>query len=40
MGALKVHPDGTVIDGHHRIEILRERGIEVDQLPREGLTKT
>ena len=40
IGALKVRPDGTVIDGHHRITILRESGVEVDQLPREVLTKT
>lgn len=40
IGALKVRPDGTVIDGHHRITILRERGVDVDQLPREVLTRT
>ncbi len=40
IGALKVRPDGTVIDGHHRITILRDRGVDVDQLPREVLTKT
>ena len=40
IGALKVRPDGSVIDGHHRITILRERGVDVDQLPREVLTKT
>ena len=34
-GSLKVRPDGTIIDGHHRIEILRTRGVDVDQLPRE-----
>jgi hypothetical protein len=34
-GALKVRPDGTVLDGHHRIVVLRERGINVDTLPRE-----
>ena len=34
-GALKVRPDGTIVDGHHRIAILRERGIDVDVLPRE-----
>ena len=39
-GALKTRPDGTVIDGHHRILILRDRGVDVDQLPREVLTKT
>ena len=38
-GSLKVRLDGTIIDGHHRVEILRERGIDVDQLPREILLK-
>jgi hypothetical protein len=40
VGALKTRPDGTVIDGHHRIAVLRERGVDVDQLPREVLMKT
>ena len=39
IGALKTRPDGTVIDGHHRIAILRQRGVDVDQLPREVLEK-
>ncbi len=34
-GSLKARPDGTVLDGHHRIKILRERGLDVDSLPRE-----
>jgi hypothetical protein len=34
-GSLKTRPDGTIIDGHHRIEVLRTRGIDVDNLPRE-----
>jgi hypothetical protein len=34
-GALKARPDGTVLDGHHRIMVLRERGVSVDTLPRE-----
>jgi hypothetical protein len=34
-GALKVRPDGTMLDGHHRIHILRSRGLDVDSLPRE-----
>lgn len=34
-GALKVKPNGTIMDGHHRIKILRERGINVETLPRE-----
>ena len=35
--ALKVRPDGTVIDGHHRLKILYDRGIDIDALPREIL---
>jgi len=31
------YPDGTMMDGHHRILILRERGVAVDDLPRETL---
>ena len=34
-GALKVKRDGTMIDGHHRIKVLRDRGVDVDTLPRE-----
>ncbi len=34
-GALKARPDGTVLDGHHRIVVLREREVCVDTLPRE-----
>lgn len=34
-GALKAKLDGTIMDGHHRIKILRDRGIDVDVLPRE-----
>jgi hypothetical protein len=37
-GALKARPDGTIMDGHHRIKILRDRGIDVDSLPREVLS--
>ena len=33
--ALKVRPDGAILDGHHRICILKERGVDVDSLPRE-----
>ena len=32
---LKVRPDGTILDGHHRIFILRGRGVDVGALPRE-----
>src|SRR6266436_3727161 len=38
-GSLKVRPDGTIIDGHHRIKILRGRGVDVDSLPREIIPK-
>jgi len=38
-GALKVRPDGTIVDGHHRIKILRDRGVDVDSLPRETIPK-
>lgn len=38
-GALKVRPDGTIVDGHHRIKVLRERGVDVDGLPREIVRK-
>ncbi|MDX2044549.1 MAG: hypothetical protein SF097_25285 [Acidobacteriota bacterium] len=39
-GALKARPDGTMIDGHHRIKILRDRGVDVDSLPREIISKS
>ena len=38
-GSLKVRPDGMIIDGHHRIRILRDRGVDVELLPREILPK-
>ena len=34
-GALKVKADGMIMDGHHRIKILLERGVDVGKLPRE-----
>ena len=37
--SLKVRPDGTMIDGHHRVKILRDRGIDVNRLPREVILK-
>ncbi|MGH9838388.1 MAG: hypothetical protein ACREEM_06355 [Blastocatellia bacterium] len=40
VGSLKARPDGTIVDGHHRIKILRDRGIDVDQLPREIIPKS
>lgn len=39
LGALKVRPDGTIVDGHHRIKILRDRSVDVDALPREIIPK-
>jgi ParB-like chromosome segregation protein Spo0J len=38
-GSLKVRPDGTIVDGNHRVKILRDRGVEVDSLPREIIPK-
>jgi RHS repeat-associated protein len=32
---LKAKPDGTIMDGHSRIEVLRDRGVDVDSLPRQ-----
>ena len=32
---LKMRPDGTILDGHPRIHVLRLRGENVDGLPRE-----
>jgi hypothetical protein len=37
--SLKTRPDGTILDGHHRIYILRMRGVSVDDLPREIIEK-
>ena len=38
-GSLKARPDGTMLDGHHRVAVLREREFAVDALPREVLPK-
>jgi hypothetical protein len=38
-GLLKTRSDGTVVDGHHRIKLLRDRGVDVDSLPREIVPK-
>jgi hypothetical protein len=38
--SLKVRPDGTLIEGHHRVKVLRERGVDVDSLPREIVPKS
>ncbi len=32
---LKTRPDGTMLDGHHRVYVLRARGEDVDCMPRE-----
>ncbi|MBA4065443.1 MAG: hypothetical protein C0501_17365 [Isosphaera sp.] len=39
VGALKTRPDGTMLDGHHRVKVLRDRGVDVDALPREVIPK-
>lgn len=36
---LKTRRDGTILDGHHRVYILRMRGVDVDRLPREVIEK-
>ena len=36
---LKARPDGTLLEGHHRIYILRARGVDVDSLEREIVVK-
>ena len=38
-GCLKTREDGTILDGHHHVCILRRRGMDVDQLPREVIVK-
>jgi hypothetical protein len=38
-GSLKVRVDGTVLDGHHRLTVLAERGENIDRLPREIIDK-
>jgi hypothetical protein len=38
-GALKARPDGTVLDGHHRLSVLLERGENINKLPREIIEK-
>jgi hypothetical protein len=37
--SLKVRPDGTILDGHHRIKVLRSRGVDVDALPRDVIMR-
>jgi hypothetical protein len=38
-GCLKTRPDGTILDGHDRVHVLRRRGIMVDELPRNVVVK-
>ena len=37
--SLKARPDGTVLDGHHRLSVLLERDIDINTLPREIIEK-
>lgn len=37
LGSLKTRLDGTIVDGHHRIKVLRERNFDVDKLPRDAI---
>lgn len=39
LSCLKTRADGTILDGHHRIYVLRRRNIDVDALPREVIVK-
>jgi len=36
---LKTRRDGTILEGHHRVHILRKRGLDVDKLPRDVIEK-
>jgi hypothetical protein len=38
-GSLKARLDGTVLDGHHRLHVLLERGVDIHRLPREIIRK-
>jgi hypothetical protein len=38
-GCLKTRPDGTILDGHHRIYVLLQRGVNVDGLARDIVVK-
>ena len=37
--SLKVRKDETILDGHHRVFALRARGVDVNALPREIVSK-
>jgi RHS repeat-associated protein len=36
---LKVYPDGAIANGNSRITVLKERGVDVDRLPRDVINK-
>jgi hypothetical protein len=38
-GALKTRIDGTVLEGHHRLVVLNERGVDIHALPREVIPR-
>ena len=38
-GALKTRPSGVMLDGHHRVQVLRDRGYDTEKLPREILER-
>ncbi len=37
--SLKTRPDGTILDGHHRLNILQSRGVDVNSLPRDVIMR-
>lgn len=37
--SLKARPDGTILDGHHRIYVLQSRGLNVHALPRDVIMR-
>jgi len=36
---LKTRTDGTILEARHRIHILRQRGVDIDNLPRDIIVK-
>ena len=37
--SLKTRPDGTILDGHHRVHVLNNRGVDTNALPREVIER-
>ena len=37
--SLRVRPDGTILNGHNRVSILRGRSVDVDRLLREVIAR-